>query len=183
MSNLYGDPFNRSIPAQGCNCLSCQDARKHQYSDGCGCLNCVVQRDQAEQRMKAATCKCGHVGAECFNDGYCDVDSYEYYLTHRKAGSPCLIEIEYWKEKHFDWGKRYHALKQHCDDVLAEKNALEVTLRQEINDLQADYANDCHAWANMYNSLSETHYGEEWKELDRIEQLETTIRVLSGMVD
>jgi CDGSH-type Zn-finger protein len=25
------------------------------------------------ERMRAATCRCGHVGAECFNDSYCDV--------------------------------------------------------------------------------------------------------------
>lgn len=27
-----------------------------------------------QARMNAATCRCGHVGAECFNDSYCTPD-------------------------------------------------------------------------------------------------------------
>jgi hypothetical protein len=52
-----------------------------------------------------------------------------------------------------------------------------------INDLQADYAGDIQAWRNVYRTNEEINDESAGESQDRIEELETTIRVLSGMVN
>ncbi len=121
---------------------------------------------EAAERMRAATCRCGHVGAECFNDSYCDDEPPKV-----SYGSMSINEL-------------CGGVENQCnslDSLLRNANDEIEAMRDTINDLQADYAGDCVAWCSMYNAVIdfEGHNDDQ----DRIEQLETTIRVLSGMIE
>lgn len=121
-------------------------------------VECAAANDTAKQwqdmynaeRMRATTCPCGHVGAECFNDSYCEPETLTAgYWLKRFQNAQCEIEA----------------------------------MRDVISDLQADYARDTQAWQNVYNANEEANDKVYQEQTDRIEALETTIRVLTGMID
>lgn len=108
---------------------------------------------EAVERMRAATCKCGHVGAECFNDEYCN--------------DP-LETVEY-------WASQYKSLVARVENIESE-------LLETINDLQADYAADIQAWRNVYQTNEEINDETYNEQAEQISDLETTVKVLSGLL-
>lgn len=102
-------------------------------------------------------CKCGHVGAECFNDSYCEPDK------------PDPTSAEFIKQEY----ARYREIMRAKMDRLG----------QIINDLQADYAADCVLWHAIHEQITDEAFTDDVETQDRIEALETTIKVLSGMIE
>ncbi len=139
---------------------SCRPA--HEYDDTCGCVWCMRKTTQeAVDRMRAATCKCGHVGAECFNDSFCE--PVPTVAAERTCGAYAR-RLE----------NQVSALDAALQNALTEIEAM----RGVINDLQADYASDCTTWEANCSALNDAFFGDT-----RTEQLEITIKVLSGMIE
>jgi hypothetical protein len=163
-------------------------------NENCNCFVCDQRRaKEAAERIKAATCKCGHVGAECFNDSYCnepamtdaDVWHRNYDELHQRATNTAK-EFESYKQMaraendamrkahsatldqylaQFDgWEKQYIELSSRIERA-------ESTLADDLTDLQADYARD------MANERNASMFL-----IERINDLQTTIVFLSEMI-
>ena len=134
------------------------------HVNGCDCDLCVWRAKESAERMRAATCKCGHVGAECFNDSYCTPNIGK--VTFEGGGA----EVNYY---YANVGiTEYNIVLEQMD-----------RLGQIINDLQADYAADCVLWHAIHAEITDEAFTDDVETQDRIEALETTIKVLSGMIE
>jgi hypothetical protein len=221
----------------------------------CGCLECDQRRaKEAVERMRAATCRCGHVGAECFNDSYCDEPAKEVAWgnaidhdcvlmnckdVHRTELNKAVEDAAYWQEKHERLESKHNesreillaeieamraahkrsSLEQNeiaeawriaytkrgewatateikLQNRITELEAQSATpsayhavlgeldrLGQIINDLQADYAQDMEAWRNVYQTNESVNDDVIQEQADRIIELESTVKVLAGMVN
>jgi hypothetical protein len=188
-------------------------------------------------RLRAATCRCGHVGAECFNDSYCDepkvgkvtfegdgttfnhyyveigIDDYrkavkaarhfEELFVNAKAEIEALKHTrvpnetaDYWRKAFIERGDQATRAEIALQNRVTELEIGTVArcsydavleqmdrLGQIINDLQADYAEDCVTWSDIFNARNEFHNTTELEQENRIEELSITIRVLSGMIN
>jgi tRNA-dihydrouridine synthase len=179
--------------------------------------------------MRAATCRCGHVGAECFNDSYCEDAPIESDLEARCNSLDSMLanandEIQAMKEAHkvaqykqYEgtefWRKAYERqsevftrvevdlqnriteLLSHLETTPAQlsaeywqeiyNEAMEHIARRNdmINDLQADYASDIQAWRNVYQANESVNDDVIQEQADRIIELESTVKVLAGMIN
>lgn len=106
---------------------------------------------EAADRMRAATCKCGHVGAECFNDSYCEpahdcvlMDCKRVHRTEynqmRSERDNALAEIDAMREAH-----KRSSLEQSdiadmwrvaFEDKSAEATATEIRLQNRITEYE-----------------------------------------------
>ncbi len=128
------------------------DNSKHIHN--CTCIQGAMPAGADEayrDRLRAAVCRCGFVGAECFNDSYCE--DVPVMTTTEQLLCKYEQDVAYWR-----------ALYDEAIEQIARRN-------DTINDLQAEYAQD------VATNDSATEY-----QVDYINQLETTIRVLSGMI-
>lgn len=195
--------------------------------NGCSCDDCV------KERMRAATCRCGHVGAECFNDSYCEpVDEVQFPTTQHRL-KKALEEAEYWRVKYiehcevatkeFDAMKEAHkaaqweaiqnaegwrkAFEQRSDEAtqveiklqnritelegktkqlhnaFADRSNAVFTLHELIDDLQADYAADATAWSSVDEAIESVNDDIIAQQSDRIIELESTVKVLAGLIN
>jgi hypothetical protein len=207
-----------------------------------------------ERPTRAATCRCGHVGAECFNDSYCDEPAKEVAWgnaidhdcvlmnckdVHRTELNKAVEDAAYWQEKHERLESKHNesreillaeieamraahkrsSLEQNeiaeawriaytkrgewatateikLQNRITELEAQSATpsayhavlgeldrLGQIINDLQADYAQDMEAWRNVYQTNESVNDDVIQEQADRIIELESTVKVLAGMVN
>ncbi len=85
--------------------------------------------------------------------------------TGEQRLNEAVEDVQYWKER---CQFLINTIDLQCDD---------------INDLQADYAGDIQSWRNVYHTNEQVNDETHQEQVDHIEQLETTIRVLSGMIN
>lgn len=91
--------------------------------------------------------------------------------------------IEYWRNAFHEQSSAGTQAEILLQNRITECDGLVGSLLSEISDLQADYARDTQAWQNVYNANEEANDKVYQEQTDRIEALETTIRVLTGMID
>ncbi len=192
----------------GCGCYECTllSEYKQAVADAVDWKNrydIAVAEMQTKERTRAATCRCGHVGAECFNDSCCQPEprivSPEHKCTcngdscirhgfgdasvYYKSWNQANAMIEYWRNAFHEQSSAGTQAEILLQNRITECDGLVGSLLSEISDLQADYARDTQAWQNVYNANEEANDKVYQEQTDRIEALETTIRVLTGMID
>jgi hypothetical protein len=153
------------------------------HVSGCGCAECKIA--QVERNMRAATCKCGQVGAECFNDSYCSEPASEVAWgnakdhdcvlmncknVHRTQYEKALEDAAYWQDK---YGKLNECFDEYRKMMQTENTAMLTAHKAELDQYLAQFA----AWEELFTDLSSRIERAESTQTDKIAVLECESKI------